>query len=299
MAPVRGRGTSASRSKASVCGCGRVAAVIIGSLSGRGNYGFDSSSGIDCKEGVRAASSFCSPYCPPYRQTMDTASRPRLLDLFCGQGGAGWGYHLAGFDVTGVDIRPMPLHPAPMTFIHADALDHLRVHGHEYDAIHASPPCRAYTNARHSAPRRYTHPDLVGPVREALKATGRPYVIENVPGAPLHDPVLLCGAMFGLQTYRHRLLEASWGLAAHVPSHPAHEARTARMGRPAGPGEFHSFVGNFSGLEQAREVMQMPWANQDGIRQAVPPAYTRWVGKQLMELLTSDAPRTSGPRSVR
>lgn len=208
--------------------------------------------------------------------------RPRLLDLFCGQGGAAWGYHLAGFQVTGVDIRPMPLLPSEITFIHGDALEYLAEHGHEYDAVHASPPCRAYTGARHSAPRRYLHPDLVGPVRDALIRTGRPYVIENVPGAPLEDPVLLCGAMYGLETYRHRLFEASWDLGATAPSHPVHRARTARMGRRAGQGEFHSFVGNFPGLDVAREVMGMGWANQDGIRQAVPPVYTRWVGLSLM-----------------
>jgi DNA (cytosine-5)-methyltransferase 1 len=208
--------------------------------------------------------------------------RPRLLDLFCGQGGAGWGYHLAGFDVTGVDIRPMPMHPPAMEFVHGDALTHLAEHGQEYDAIHASPPCRAYTNARHGAPVAYRHPDLIGPVRDALRATGRPYVIENVPGAPLEDAVVLCGAMFGLKTYRHRLFETNWPLKAGVPTHPRHTAPTARMGRAAGAGEHHSFVGNFSGLAVAREVMQMPWANQDGIRQAVPPVYTELVGASLM-----------------
>lgn len=208
--------------------------------------------------------------------------RPRLLDLFCGQYGAGWGYHLAGFDVTGVDIRPIRLRPEGVRFIHGDALEYLAGHGQEYDAIHASPPCRAYSNARNSAPRRYVHPDLVAPVREALRATGRPYVIENVPGAPLEDAVLLCGAMFGLQTYRHRLFEASWDLGASAPCHPAHGARTARMGRRAVEGEFHSFVGNFPGLNVARDVMGMGWANQDGIRQAVPPVYTRWVGADLL-----------------
>lgn len=212
--------------------------------------------------------------------------RPRLLDLFCGQGGAAWGYHLAGFDVTGIDIRPQPLLPAEITFIHADALAYLRGHGHEYDAIHASPPCRAYTHARHSAPNTYHHPQLIEPVREALKATGRPYVIENVPGAPLSDPVLLCGAMFGLKTYRHRLFETNWDLGGQAPTHEPHTARTARMGRPAGEGEYHSFVGNFSGLQRAREVMGMPWANQDGIRQAVPPAYTQWIGERLIDSLT-------------
>jgi DNA (cytosine-5)-methyltransferase 1 len=213
--------------------------------------------------------------------------RPRLLDLFCGQFGAGYGYHLAGFDVTGVDIRPIhPQHrPDGVRFIHGDALEYLYDHGHKYDAVHASPPCRAYSVARHGAPAAYRHPDLIGPTRSALRASGRPYVIENVVGAPLVDPVLLCGAMFGLTTYRHRLFETSWPLRLHPGAHPPHKAPTARMGRPAAEGEFHSLVGNFSGLEKAREVMQMPWANQDGIRQAVPPAYTRFVGAVLIERL--------------
>jgi len=211
--------------------------------------------------------------------------RPRLLDLFCGQYGAGYGYHLAGFDVTGVDIRPIRHRPDGVRFVHGDALEYLVEHGHEYDAIHASPPCRAYSRARFGAPVAYRHPDLVAPVRAALRQTGLPYVLENVEGSPLRDPVLLCGAMFGLRTYRHRLFETSWPLAGHLPPHPAHEARTARMGRPAGPGEFHSLVGNFSGLQAAREVMEMPWANQDGIRQAVPPAYTRFIGAVLLEQL--------------
>lgn len=210
--------------------------------------------------------------------------RPRLLDLFCGQYGAGHGYQMAGFDVTGVDIRPIrPQHrPDGVTFIHADALEYLADHGHEYDVIHASPPCRAYTRARHGAANTYRHPDLVAPIRSLLKATGRPYVIENVEGAPLMDPVLLCGAMFSLTTYRHRLFETGDSFLLTAPAHPLHQTPSARMGRPAAPGEFHSFVGSFSGLETARQVMQMPWANQDGIRQAVPPAYTRWIGEVLL-----------------
>lgn len=212
------------------------------------------------------------------------SDRPKLLDLFCGQYGAGYGYHLAGFDVTGVDIRPIPPRHRPpgVTFVHGDALEYLVEHGHEYDAVHASPPCRAYSRARYGAPTRYRHPDLIGPTRSALRASGLPYVMENVEGAPLIDPVLLCGALFGLQTYRHRLFETSWHMRLHPGTHPAHTALTARMGRPAAEGEFHSFVGNFSGLQAAREVMQMPWANQDGIRQAVPPAYTQFVGMVLL-----------------
>lgn len=219
------------------------------------------------------------------------SDRPRLLDLFCGQFGAGYGYHLAGFDVTGVDIRPVrPQHRPPgVHFVHADALEYLDAYGHTYDAIHASPPCRAYSRARYGAPVAYRHPDLIPSTRRLLKASGRPCVMENVEGAPLVDPVLLCGAMFGLETYRHRMFETSFPLRLHPGVHPAHEALTARMGRPAAAGEFHSFVGNFSGLDKARKVMQMPWANQDGIRQAVPPAYTRFLGAVLLGQLCGQA----------
>lgn len=213
------------------------------------------------------------------------SDRPRLLDLYCGQHGAGYGYHLAGFDVTGVDIRPMRHHPPGVTFVHGDALEYLAEHGSEFDAVHASPPCRAYTYARFGAPVQYRHPRLIEPTRAALQELGKPYVMENVPGAPLIDPVMLCGLMFGLKTYRHRLFETGGGFRFSMPPHPVHEARSARMGRPPGEGELHSLVGNFSGLEAAREVMGMPWANQDGIRQAVPPAYTEFIGQLLLASL--------------
>lgn len=212
------------------------------------------------------------------------APAPRLLDLFCGQGGAGHGYHLAGFDVTGVDIRPQRHHPDWMAFVHGDALEYLEAFGGEYDVIHASPPCRAYTRARGAAMGRYRHPDLVGPVREALVRAGRPWVIENVVGAPMRGgAVLLCGSMFRLRMYRHRLFEFSPGRQAPmgVPDHPLHVARTARMGRRPEKGEFFSIAGNFSGVQAAGVAMGMEWADQDGLRQAVPPVYTRWVGEQV------------------
>lgn len=206
----------------------------------------------------------------------------RVLDLFCGQGGAGWGYHLAGCDVTGVDIRPQPRYPAQMTFVHGDALAYLLQYGRQYDLIHASPPCRAYTKSTGGVAWKWVHPDLIGPVRQALHQIGRPYIIENVPNAPLEDPVVLCGAMFGLRMYRHRLFETSFPL--RVPEHPEHVTPVAKMGRPAKEGEFLSLVGNFSGLAVAREAIGMPWANQDGVRQAVPPAYTQWIGRQIKEM---------------
>ena len=202
--------------------------------------------------------------------------KPKLLDLFCCQGGAGMGYHRAGFHVVGVDLEPQPRYP--FTFWQRDALDFLRRHGRRFQAVHASPPCRAHTRAQKI--QGNDHPDLIGPTRELLLDLGKPYVIENVPGAPLKNPVELCGEMFGLRTYRHRLFETNWNLTA--PDHPEHRAKTTKMGRPVREGEYMHVVGNFAGAELAREVMGMPWATRDGLREAIPPAYTVHIGRQLI-----------------
>ncbi len=132
--------------------------------------------------------------------------RPRLLDLFCCQGGAGKGYDDVGFDVTGVDKDPQPRYP--FRFVQADAIAFVLEHGAEFDFIHASPPCQFDSDCQRL--QGNTHPDLIHPTRAALETTGRPWVIENVGGAvpKLHAPVMLCGTMFHLATYRHRFLEA-------------------------------------------------------------------------------------------
>ena len=143
-------------------------------------------------------------------------SRPKLLDLFCGAGGCSVGYHRAGFDVTGVDARPQPSYP--FAFVQADALAYLGEHGREYDAVHASPPCQRYSIARRIHGNGETHPDLLEPTRAALVSNGRPWIIENVPGAPVRFPVLLCGLMFGLRVFRHRLFESSVLLFCPPPS---------------------------------------------------------------------------------
>ncbi|WP_206541755.1 DNA cytosine methyltransferase [Leucobacter japonicus] len=166
----------------------------------------------------------------------------------------------------------------PFDFFTADAVAFAKHYGSKFDAIHASPPCQAHTNAQKIMGN--DHPDLIEPTREVLRELGKPFVIENVPGAPLNDPVELCGTMFGLETYRHRLFETNWELTA--PEHPVHVARTTKMGRPPQPGEFMHIVGNFSGVDRGREVMGMPWANRDGLREAIPPAYTHWIGEQLL-----------------
>lgn len=210
---------------------------------------------------------------------MNPTSRPRVLDAFCCQGGAATGYHQAGFDVIGVDLAPQPRYP--FEFIQGDAVQFIAEHGHKFDLIHASPPCQAFTEAQKL--RGNDHPDLIGPTREAMQAAGRPFVIENVEGARAllaPDAVLLCGAMFGLRTYRHRLFETSWPAAQR--HHPRHIAPLAKMGRPPRPGEFMHVVGNFSGVDLAREVMGMPWADRDGLREAIPPAYTRHVADQFL-----------------
>jgi DNA (cytosine-5)-methyltransferase 1 len=135
-------------------------------------------------------------------------SRPRLLDLFSGAGGCAMGYHRAGFDVVGVDNRTQPRFP--FAFVQADALEYLAAHGQEYDAIHASPPCQAYSRATAWRGKRSAHPDLIDATRTALLTTGRPYVIENVQEARfrLREPLMLCGSFFGLRIRRHRYFEA-------------------------------------------------------------------------------------------
>ncbi|MBM3457495.1 MAG: DNA cytosine methyltransferase, partial [Armatimonadetes bacterium] len=145
-------------------------------------------------------------------------TRPVLLDLFCGQGGAAMGYHRAGFDVVGVDLEPQPRYP--FRFIQADALEFLAEHGRGFEAIHASPPCQRYSRATGNH-RHEKHPDLVGVTRDLILGTGFPYIIENVPQAPLRSPVQLCGLMFpALRVIRHRDFESN--LVLFAPAHPTH-----------------------------------------------------------------------------
>lgn len=220
-------------------------------------------------------------------------TRGRLLDLFSCEGGAAAGYALAGWDVTGVDIDQQPRYLASgaSRFIRADALEFLAAHGHEYDAIHASPPCQRFSRAGkiregHKAGRR-DHPDLVGPCRELLVASGRPWVIENVPGAPLRDPSVLCGLMFGLRVLRHRLFETSFLLFS--PDHPRHPEGVLVHKRGTydrGQGRFVCLAGNnFCPRAGSLAMGGIGWMTRAGMAQAVPPAYTRFIGLQLRNLL--------------
>ena len=206
----------------------------------------------------------------------------RILDLYCCGGGAGMGYSLAGFEVVGVDIADQPKYP--FDFHQSDAIDFLMENYTDFDAVHSSPPCQAYTLASTEHRKKgKIYKDLVAPTRKALIATGLPYVIENVPNSPLVDPMLLCGTMFGLKTYRHRLFETSFSI--DPPRHGEHLARSAKMGRPPAEGEYIQVVGHFSGVAFAQEAMEIDWLGQKELAQAIPPSYTKYIGEHLIKEL--------------
>lgn len=209
----------------------------------------------------------------------------KLLDLFCGAGGAGEGYRRAGFDVTGVDNQPMPNNPH--TFIQADALEYLQSHGHEYDAIHASPPCQGYSRMRHLPwLKDKSYPMLINPVRSLLELTGKPWVIENVEDAPLHSGITLCGTMFGLKVYRHRRFESSAMILA--PPHHKHTVviGAGRLLNDRASPNADGWVGHpGKSPKAAAAAMGIDWMTPQQIAQAIPPAYTEYIGKQLMQFV--------------
>jgi len=223
--------------------------------------------------------------------------RPRLLDLFCGAGGASMGYHRAGFDVTGVDIEPHPSYP--FAFVLADArdilgdLDYLRT----FDALAGSPPCQELTRARHlreaqGGTVKEHGTNLIPETREGFVRSGLPYVIENVEDAVryLRTPVLLCGSSFGLQVRRHRLFETSFFMFSVPCEHHA-------QGRPVGV--YGSWGDEVPGggrtaksIEEAREAMGIDWMGWrsrtqewNDLKESIPPAYTEHIGAQLLDHL--------------
>jgi len=199
----------------------------------------------------------------------------RLLDLYCGAGGAGMGYHNAGFEVVGVDINPQKNYP--FEFHQADALEFLKEHGHEFDAIHASPPCQrhsAMSNCRPGLADEY--PDLVAPTRDLLEASGKPWVIENVVGSPLVNPITLCGTMFGRELYRHRLFESSFYM--DEPEHPKHVIPASKAGHWK-PGTVMSVSGHIAPIAKARDIMGIDWTNREELAESIPPYFTEYVGR--------------------
>lgn len=280
--------------------------------------------------------------------------KPVLLDLCCKGGGVTRGYQLAGFDVDGVDIEPQPRYRGDSFYL-CDALEFLRQRGKDYDAIHASPPCQEFCSLKHLTKKEY--PNLIGPIRELLIASGKPYIIENVEGARkfLHNPAMLCGTMFGLQTEcgaqlrRHRLFETNWPLrvdmeCAHwkgagksisVIGSNAEAGKTISVCGHSSPGMARTICVNGTGMatsggatigvygtkpkneqgayqrrtisitgstpqtnvernkvrecftvEQARVAMGIDWMTMKELSQAIPPAYTEYVGLQLREYLS-------------
>ena len=204
--------------------------------------------------------------------------RPRLLDLFCGAGGAAVGYHRAGFDVVGVDIRPQPRYP--FEFHQADALT-FPLDG--YDAVHASPPCQAYSIA---TPDKSRHPDLYVPIRERLALSGVPWIIENVPGAPYRSGLTLCGSMFGLRVRRHRNFETSWLVLSPGCWHGDQGRVLGVYGDGGAEPEGYVRPSGGGGRKAPRamwpQLLGMPWADWRDAREAIPPAYTEWIGAQLL-----------------
>jgi DNA (cytosine-5)-methyltransferase 1 len=227
--------------------------------------------------------------------------RPRLLDLFCGAGGAAMGYHRAGFDVVGVDINPQPNYP--FTFRQQDALDFLdecmswpsRL---AFDAIHASPPCQFATSYIRTGNVKES-PNLIPATRELLTATGLPYVIENVAEAraELRDPVMLCGSGFGLDVQRHRLFEATFPLMSPGCSHgrwgkdrfPGGRSKQ-RTGASTGLVRGTVEVGSWDiPLDVQQAAMGIEWMPLPALSQAIPPAYTEHIGGYLMRALEMEA----------
>lgn len=258
---------------------------------------------------------------------------PRLLDLFCGAGGAAVGYHRAGFDeIVGVDIKSMSRYP--FEFVQADALEYVAEHGHEFDAIHASPPCQGYSimnNLPWLEGREY--PLLILPMYEILEGIDKPYVIENVMGARYGASGLkkrgieghglkagwLCGGMFGLPFYRHRLFASNWFWLA--PGHPKHTVsvnprserwiyggtkkglasregagltitRGSAVTEQIVVGSLSKWqngivagIGHTRGWHRAAEAMGIDWMKREELTQAIPPSYTEFIGKELLKVL--------------
>ena len=225
---------------------------------------------------------------------------PLALDLFCGVGGASMGLHLAGFDVIGIDIAPQPRYP--FRFIRGDALAP-PVDLTRFDLIWASPQCERFTRVwRGQEHRRDDYPDQIEPIRQLLLASGVAFVIENVPEAPVRADVVLTGAQFGLPIVRRRHFECERftpPFALNAEHWPERTTRNGGLAMIAGRGgamkgwnrrnwekpEIRAKLAKRNSVAGWREAMQMPWADRDGIRKAVPPAYAEHIGRAFLEFV--------------
>jgi DNA (cytosine-5)-methyltransferase 1 len=215
------------------------------------------------------------------------STKMKMLDLFCCEGGAGMGYHMAGFDVTGIDVEQQPRYP--FAFVCDDALEYLAEHGSEYDAVHASPPCQGYSHLTPDA-HKSKYPKLIPQLREMLRQLGKPYVIENVAGArhELENPVMLCGSMFGLRTQRHRYFETNFHIAApgacdhsQIPllvttaSKASREKRFALGMKP-------------KSVKNAPAAYGIDWMSCEGLKECIPPAFTAFIGGAILKNSTAN-----------
>jgi DNA (cytosine-5)-methyltransferase 1 len=216
-----------------------------------------------------------------------TTRKPKLLDLFCGAGGASMGYHWAGFEVVGVDHVRQPRYCGE-EFIQADALEYLAGliqsgEIQEFDAIHASPPCQDGSITKYIHPELIgTYPQLIPQTRELLNRGGRPWVIENTKGNPLNYAITLCGTSFGLRVIRHRLFESSI-LLFGLPC-----GRHGFTGASSGYSKDTPFIcvaGHNFNTAQGRVAMGIEWMTRDELAEAIPPAYTEFIGRQLIEAI--------------
>ena len=229
-------------------------------------------------------------------------TRPRLLDLYCAAGGASVGYHRAGFDVTGVDINPQPDYP--YQFHQGDALTYLAKHGQDFDAIHASPPCTEHTALTTNRPDTTGTAHLLHDTINALvEVPHGMWVVENVMGATMPTDLVLCGNMFRLRVYRHRRFTIGPGLPLILtPEHPPHRVPAARHQRQQAwdQGMHMTVVGKYGpGAHQAKmsEAMGIDWIKDETLAQAIPPAYTQFIGEQLIDHIRSTS-RGSGSQEA-
>lgn len=239
---------------------------------------------------------FCSKTCvnlgrnPMYNISLPNHGSKLIVDLFCGAGGSSMGYYTAGFDVLGVDIKRQDSYP--FGFIKADVFDIWDSLPHDnIVAYAASPPCQLYSVMTRGRWAMRDHLDLISKTRELLAGTGKPYIIENVPGAAgeLQNPFTLCGTSFGLQTAsgnqlrRHRVFETNWPVADPPPCNHNDMRAIGVYGGGQNPERTNGEPMRFEERQEAMGINWMSWLN---LNQAVPPAYTEWIGEQLNELQT-------------